>query len=131
MENIGASVSAVLTQEKKEAEKKTAEKEGAKYIRKENEVIFRLREDYKYQISAVAEWAENSRGETVYPIYLYYRHILSGKPCMNIWACRVGVVYNEWSEEKWDTLTVRIMRLRPQDLLQIVCHEKKYSVHLI
>ena len=127
MKNIGASVDAVSTQVKKEE----VEKEGETNIRKENEVIFRLREDYKYQISAVAEWAENSRGETVYPIYLYYHHILSGKPCMNIWACRVGVVYNKWSEEKWDTLTVRIMRLRPQDLLQIVCHEKKYSVHLI
>ena len=127
MKSIGASVDAVSTQVKKEE----VEKEGETNMRKENEVIFRLREDYKYQISAVAEWAENSRGETVYPIYLYYRHILSGKPCMNIWACRVGVVYNKWSEEKWDTLTVRIMRLRPQDLLQIVCHEKKYSVHLI
>jgi len=127
VKSIGASVDAVSTQVKKEE----VEKEGETNMRKENEVIFRLREDYKYQISAVAEWAENSRGETVYPIYLYYRHILSGKPCMNIWACRVGVVYNKWSEEKWDTLTVRIMRLRPQDLLQIVCHEKKYSVHLI
>jgi len=127
MKNIEASVGAVPTQEKKEDVKK----EGETNIRKENEVIFRLQEDYKYQISAVAIWSENARGETVYPIYLYYRHILSGKPCMNIWACRVGVVYNEWSEEKWDTLTVRIMRLRPQDLLQIVCHEKKYSVHLI
>ena len=127
MKNIGASVDAVSTQVKKEE----VEKEGETNMRKENEVIFRLREDYKYQISAVAEWAENSRGETVYPIYLYYRHILSGKPCMNIWACRVGVVYNKWLEEKWDMLTVRIMRLRPQDLRQIVCHEKKYSVHLI
>jgi len=127
VKSIGASVDAVSTQVKKEE----VEKEGETNMRKENEVIFRLREDYKYQISAVAEWAENSRGETVYPIYLYYRHILSGKPCMNIWACRVGVVYNKWSEEKWDTLTVRIMRLRPQDLRQIVCHEKKYSVHLI
>jgi len=127
VKSIGASVDAVSTQVKKEE----VEKEGETNMRKENEVIFRLREDYKYQISAVAEWAENSRGETVYPIYLYYRHILSGKPCMNVWACRVGVVYNKWSEEKWDTLTVRIMRLRPQDLLQIVCHEKKYSVHLI
>ena len=40
MENIGASVSAVLTPEKKEAEK--VEEEGKKYIRKENEMIFCL-----------------------------------------------------------------------------------------
>ena len=127
MKNIGASVGAVPAQEKKE----DVEKEGETNIRKENEVIFRLREDYKYQISAVAEWAENSRGETVYPIYLYYRHILSGKPCMNIWACRLGMAYDLWSEEKWDMLTVRIISMRPQNLRQIVCHEKKYSVYVI
>jgi len=129
MENIGASVSAVLTQEKKEAEKKTAEKEGAKYIRKENEVIFCLREDCKYQISVVAVWSENASGDVMDQLCIYYRHILTGKLCMGIWACRVGVRYDEWSEEKWDTLTGRIMYLRPQDLRQIVCHEKKYAIH--
>ena len=127
MKNIEASVGAVPTQEKKEDVKK----EGETNIRKENEVIFRLREDYKYQISAVAIWSENARGETVYPLYLYYRHILSGKPCMNIWACRLGMAYDLWSEEKWDMLTVRIISMRPQNLRQIVCHEKKYSVYVI
>ena len=107
------------------------EHEGETNIRKENEVIFRLREDPKYQISVVAVWSENARGEMVYPLYIYYRHILSGKLCMNIWACRVGVVYVGWSEEKWDMLTLRIISLRPQDLRQIVCYEKKYAVHLI
>ena len=107
------------------------EHEGETNIRKENEVIFRLREDPKYQISVVAVWSENTRGEMVYPLYIYYRHILSGKLCMNIWACRVGVVYVGWSEEKWDMLTVRIMCLWLQDFRQIVCHEKKYAVHLV
>ena len=107
------------------------EYEGETNIRKENEMTFCLREDPKYRISVVAVWSENARGDTIDALHIYYRHILTGKICMNIWACRVGVVYNKWSEEKWDTLTVRIMRLRPQDLLQIVCHEKKYSVHLI
>ena len=125
MENIGASVGAIPTQVKKEE----VEKEGETNIRKENEVIFRLREDYKYQISALAVWSENARGEMVDSLYIYYRHILSGKPCMNIWACRVGVVYNKWSEEKWDMLTVRILSLWPPDLRQIVCHEKKYEIH--
>ena len=127
MKNICASVGAIPAQGKKEE----VEKEGETNIRKENEVIFCLREDPAYKISVVAIWSENARGDTIDALHIYYRHILSSRPCMNIWACRVGVVYNKWSEEKWDTLTVRIMRLRPQDLLQIVRHEKKYSVHLI
>jgi len=127
MENIGASVGAIPTQVKKEE----VEKEGEINIRKENEVIFRLREDPKYQISALAVWSENARGEMVDSLYIYYRHILSGKPCMNIWACRLGMAYDLWSEEKWDMLTVRIISMRPQNLRQIVCHEKKYSVYVI
>ena len=107
------------------------EHEGETNIRKENEVIFRLREDHKYQISAVAVWSENAQGETIDPPHIYYRNILSGEICMDVWACRIGVVYDVWSEEKWDMLTVRIASLRPQDLRQIVCHEKKYTVHLI
>ena len=64
MKNIGASVSAVLTQGKKEAEEEKEEEvekvegEGKKYIRKENEVIFCLEEAPEYQISAVARWGE-------------------------------------------------------------------------
>ena len=127
MENIGASVGAIPTRVKKEE----VEKEGEINIRKENEVIFRLREDPKYQISALAVWSENARGEMVDSLYIYYRHILSGKPCMNIWACRLGMAYDLWSEEKWDMLTVRIISMRPQNLRQIVCHEKKYSVYVI
>ena len=107
------------------------EHEGETNTRKENEVIFCLREDPKYQISALAIWSENARGETVDPPHVYYRNILSGELCMDVWACRHGVVYDLWSEEKWDMLTVRIASLRPQDLQQIVCHEKKYAVYCI
>ena len=107
------------------------EYEGETNIRKENEMTFCLREDPKYRISVVAVWSENARGDTVDSFCIYYRHILSGKLCMNIWACRVGVVYVGWSEEKWDMLTLRIISLRLQDFRQIVSHEKKYSVHAI
>ena len=62
MKNIGASVSAVLTREKKEAEVKKVEGERKKYIRKENEVIFCLEEAPEFQISAVARWGENAQG---------------------------------------------------------------------
>jgi len=80
MKNIGASVSEVLTQEQK-AEVEKVEGEGAKYIRKENEVIFCLDEAREYQISAVARWGENARGEIVDQPDIYFRHIVTGRLC--------------------------------------------------
>ena len=50
MENIGASVSAVLTQEKKQTELEKIVEHGGKYIRKENEVIFCLEEAPEYHL---------------------------------------------------------------------------------
>ena len=44
MKNIEASVSAVLTAKKKEAEKRTAEEEGEKYIRREASFFHPLKE---------------------------------------------------------------------------------------
>jgi len=131
MKEIQSVVDVLYSHGKFEGVSGPVEHEGEINIRKENEVIFRLREDPKYQISVVAIWSENAWGETIDPPHLYYRNILSGEICLDIWACRIGVVYDLWSEEKWDTLTVRIASLRPQDLRQIVCHEKKYAVHLI
>ena len=51
MKNIGASVSAVLTPEKKDEEEE-------EYHQMENEMIFCLEEAPEFQISAVAEWGE-------------------------------------------------------------------------
>ena len=83
MKNIGASVSAVLTTEKKEAEvKKQLEKEEEEeedYHPMRNEMIFFLREAPEYQISAVAEWAENSRGDVVVGADTYFRHVKIGR----------------------------------------------------
>ena len=73
MENIGVSVSEVLTQEKKEAE--AGEIEEEEYHQMENEMIFYLKEAPEYQISAVAEWGENSRGDVVVGADTYFRHI--------------------------------------------------------
>jgi len=131
MENIGASVSAVLTHEKKEAEKKTAEEEGGKYIRKENEVIFCLDEAREYQISAVARWGENARGEIVEQPDIYFRNILTGRLCQSIYACFGDEVYDQFAEEKWDTLAFRLRMMLRRDLRRIVCGEKKYEIHPI
>jgi len=127
MKNIGASVSEVLTQEKKE------EVEGGekKYIRKENEVIFCLEEAPEFQISAVARWGENPRGEIMSCPDIYFRHILTGRLCQSVSACMVGVEPDEYAKEKWDTLYYRIRTMLVRDLRRIVCFEKKYEIHPI
>jgi len=126
MKNIEAGVGAVPATEKKEVEG-----EGKKYIRKENEVIFCLEEAPEYRISAVARWGENAQGEIVDQPDIYFRHISSGRLCQSVYACRVGVEHNQYTEEKWDTLYYRIRTMLLRDLRRIVCYEKKYEIHPI
>jgi len=128
MENIGASVGAVPTQEKKQ--EKVVEG-GAKYIRKENEVIFCLDEAPEYRISAVARWGENAHGEIVDQPDIYFRHILTGRLCQSIYACLGDEVYDQFVQEKWETLTFRLRMMLRRDLRRIVCGEKKYEIHPI
>jgi len=125
MENIEASVGAVLTQEKKEVEKGEIEKEDCHLMR--NEMVFFLKEAPEYRISAVAEWCENSRGDilTAEPD-TYFLHILTGQRCESAWGCLIG-----WSEpgegqEKWDTLCERIEEF--ENLEQTICDEKSVGV---
>ena len=126
MKNIGASVSAVLTLEKKaDAEKEEVEEEECHQMR--NEMIFFLREAPEYRISAVAEWRENSRGDilTAEPD-TYFLHALTGQRCESAWGCLIG-----WSEpgegqEKWDTLCERIEEF--ENLEQTICDEKSVGV---
>ena len=129
MKNIGASVSAVLTPEKKEVKK--VEGEGGKYIRKENEVIFCLEEAPEYQISAVARWGETALGEIVEQPDIYFRHIFTGRLCQGVYACLGDEVHDQFAEEKWDTLAFRIHMMLRRDLRRIVCGEKKYEIHPI
>ena len=105
MKNIGASVGAVPAREKKEGE-------GKKYIRKENEVIFCLEEAPEFQISAVAIWSENAHGEIVgAPPDIYFRHISTGRLCQSIYACLGDEVYDQFAEEKWETLAFRLRKI--------------------
>ena len=131
MKSIGASVSAVLTSEKKEAEVKKVVEEGEKYIRKENEVIFCLDEAPEFQISVVAQWGENVRGEIVEQPDIYFRHILTGRLCQGVYACLGDEVYDQFAEEKWETLAFRLRMMLRRDLRRIVCGEKKYEIHPI
>jgi len=128
MKNIGASVSAVLTQEKKPVAavaEEEIEEEECHQMR--NEMIFYLKEAPEYRISAVAEWCENSRGDilTAEPD-TYFLHTRTGQRCESAWECLIG-----WSEpgegqEKWDTLCERIEEF--ENLEQTICDEKSVGV---
>jgi len=131
MKNIGASVSEVLTREKKEAEVEKVEGEGKKYIRKENEVIFCLDEAPEFQISVVARWGENARGEIVEQPDIYFRHISTGRLCQSVYTCLGDEGYDQFAEEKWETLAFRLRMMLRRDLRRIVCGEKKYEIHPI
>ena len=124
MKNIGASGSAGLTQEKKQTEKGEVEEEDYHPMR--NEMIFCLEGAPEYQISAVAEWAENSRGDIVREPDTYFLHVTTGQRCESAWDCLDG-----WSEpgegqEKWDTLCERIENLDGME--EYICDEKRVEV---
>ena len=137
MKNIGASVSAVLTAEKKEVEKKTAEEEEEEevegkieeeeYHPMKNEMIFCLREAPEYQISAVGKWCVNTAGEVIGDADTYFLHVMTGQRCESAWSCLTG-----WSEsdertmEKWEALCERIEEL--ENLEQYICDEKRVDL---
>ena len=131
MKNIDVGMGAVPMRKKKEVEVEKVEGEGKKYIRKENEVIFCLDEAREYQISAVARWGENAQGEIVEQPDIYFRNILTGRLCQSIYACFGDEVYDQFAEEKWDTLAFRLRMMLRRDLRRIVCFEKKYEIHPI
>ena len=132
MKNIGASVSAVLTAEKKEAGVEKVVKEEVEEIKEEeyhqmvNKMIFFLSEAPEYQISAVAEWAENSRGDVVVGVDTYFLHVMTGQRCESAWSCLTG-----WSEpgegqEKWETLCERIEEYG--NLEETICDMKRVGL---
>ena len=124
MKNIGASVSEVLTQEQKAEVEEVVEEE---YHQMENEMVFCLEEAPEFQISAVAEWAENSRGDMVVGVDTYFRHIMTGQRCESVWGCLVGWSEpDEHSTEMWETLCERIEEL--DNLEAYICDEKRVGL---
>jgi len=127
MKNIGAGVSEVPTQKKKEVEEVEDEEiEVEDWHQMRNEVIFYLREAPEYRISAVGEWCENSRGDIVSEADTYFLHILTGARCESVWSALTG-----WSEPgegqgKWETLCGRIDEL--DNIEQYICDEKSVEV---
>ena len=128
MKNIGASVGAVPAQEKKEVEaEKIEEVVEEEYHQMRNEMIFFLREAPEYQISAVAEWAENSRGDVVVGADTYFLHVMTGQRCESDGECLDGwSESNEESMEKWETLCERIEEYG--NLEETICDMKRVEV---
>ena len=135
MKNIGASVSAVLTAEKKEADVEKVEvevgveeeEEEEEYTEHENEMYFYLRERPEYRIYAVGRWCENQKGEVVGDADTYFRHIMNGGRCDSVWRCTEGwSEQSERTEEIWETLCMRIEKT--DGLEQIICDEESFEV---
>ena len=132
MKSIGASVSAVLTAEKKEAdvgkvEVVEEEEEEEEYTEHENEMYFYLRERPEYRIYAVGRWRENQKGEVVGDADTYFRHIMNGGRCDSVWRCTEGwSEQSERTEEIWETLCMRIEET--DGLEQIICDEESFEV---
>jgi len=129
MKNIGASVGAVPTQEKKPVAavvEEEIEEEECHQMR--NEMVFYLKEAPEYQISAVAEWCENSRGDIVSAEPdTYFLHLLTGARCESVWSCLTGWSEpDEKSSEKWETLCERIENL--DGLEEYICDEKRVEL---
>ena len=127
-------MSAVLTPEKKEAEVEKEEEEEEEeeeveeeYHQMENEMIFFLEEAPEYQISAVAEWAENSRGDVVVGADTYFLHVMTGQRCESAGECLDGwSEQDEKSTEMWETLCERIENL--DGLEEYICDEKRVGL---
>jgi len=129
MKNIEASVGAVPTQVKKSVAAVAEEEiEEEDYHQMRNEMIFYLGEAPEYQISAVAEWCENSRGDILSAEPdTYFLHVTSGQRCESVRDCFAGwSEQDEEAEEKWETLCLRIEEF--ENLEQTICDEKSVEV---
>ena len=119
-----ASVGAVPPLEEREDEEEEIEEDSHQM---RNEVVFYLKEAPEYRISAVAEWAENSRGDilTAEPD-TYFLHTRTGQRCESAWGCLIGWSEPGEAQEKWDTLCERIDEL--ENLEKTICDEKSVGV---
>ena len=133
MKNIEASLGAIPTRVKKEAEvekvveEEEEEEEEEEYTEHQNEMYFFLRERPEYRISAVGRWLENQKGEVVGDADTYFRHIMNGSRCDSVWRCIDGwSEQSERTEEIWETLCMRIEET--DGLEQIICDEESFEV---
>ena len=103
------------------------EYEGGRYIWKENEIVFYLRENPKCQVYAVGQWRENTAGETIGDVDTYFVHILTGQRCESVRDCFSGwSELDKKAEEEWEALCQRIEDL--PGIEEIICVEERVEV---
>ena len=101
--------------------------EGEKYIIRENEMVFYLRENPKCQVQAVGVWRENMQGKMAGNIDTYFIHILTGRRCENVRDCATGWLEPEKkAAEDWEALCQRIEDL--SGIEEIICVEERVEV---
>ena len=101
--------------------------EGEKYIVKENEMIFYLRENPDCQVYAVGVWRENMLGKIIGDVDTYFIHILTGRRCESLRECFSGwSEQDEKSAEEWETLCIRIQN--HENIEEDMCYEKRVEV---
>ena len=103
MKNIEASVGAVPAQEKKE------EAEEAEYTWKTNETVFYLQENPDCQMAVGGEWHGNTAGGVVGSVDIYFRHIITGRRCDDVWDAVDGSAgFDRRWADGWEELSLRI-----------------------
>ena len=115
-------------EEEEEEDEEEEEEVEEEYHRMKNEMIFFLSEAPEYQISAVAEWCENSAGKVIGDADTYFRHVMTGQRCESAWGCLIGWSEpDEHSAEMWETLCSRIEEYG--NLEQTICDEKRVELY--
>ena len=111
----------------KSTQEEEAKVEEEEYTEHRNEMYFFLEEHPEYQISAVARWLENQKGEVIGDADTYFRHIMTGSRCEGVRDCFLGwSEQDERTEETWETLCIRIEET--DGLEQIICDEESFGV---
>ena len=113
MEKTNASAGAIPTLEVKVEENKEMK----------NEMMFFLKANPLCRVRAGGEWCENTDGEVVGDVNIYFFNLRTGRRCNCVWACLNGWhVLDKKTAEGWETLCLRIEKL--QQLKKIICTEK-------
>ena len=116
MENIGASVSAVLTNEKKE-----------EYKKMKNKVIFFLGWDKEFYLYAASDWCENAQGKVVGGVDTYFYRLVDGRRCESVRDALKGWgPIDTETHNQWETLCRGIEKL--PDLSKTICTRKKVLI---
>ena len=121
MKNIEAGVGVIHIQEKKEEVEEEKNKEVTNIVR------FYLKDDPRFEISAMGLWCENSRGEKVGYVDIYFFPSMARKRYDDRWrSFQRGSEEAEKAEDMWKMLGERIEAL--ENIYEIIRYSKWIGV---